>query len=282
MDTMEPGIMMEFCGGLGNKMFQLAAGYAASKKYGCPLYVKKQQDKNHHQNMVNYYDSIFLQMGTHLSEEEYERVKKDHFPVAKNYIHNHIYQFMVSTEAYSLENLTIPVIFNQYFQYYPPLKSVERDLQQIFLKGLKKYRDLIQEQYPTNSWNRSIFLHIRRGDYLNYPDRHPITGLDYYAKCISLINKNHNIFVFSDDPLWVKQQTLFQGERIQIIENDDEIYSLAFMSKCHAGAICANSSCSWWGAFLGPHRFLNPVYVPGTWILQCEVAGLFPEEWIVV
>jgi hypothetical protein len=48
---MESGIMMEFCGGLGNKMFQLAAGYAASKKYGCPLYVKKQLDKNHHQNI---------------------------------------------------------------------------------------------------------------------------------------------------------------------------------------------------------------------------------------
>lgn len=279
---MEPGIMMEFCGGLGNKMFQLAAGYSAAKKHTCPLYVKKQLDRNHHQNMVNYYDSIFLHIGTHLTEEEYEKAKQDLFPGSKNYIHNYIYQFMVSTEAYSLENLTIPVIFNQYFQYYPPLKSVEQELQQVFLKGLKKYRDVIQEQYPTNSWNRSAFLHIRRGDYLNYPDRHPVTSLDYYEKCIYLINKTHKIFVFSDDPQWVKQQRLFQDERIQIIENEDEIYSLAFMTKCNGGAICANSSFSWWGAFLGPHRFRSPVYVPKTWILQCEVAGLFPEEWIVI
>ena len=274
--------MMEFCGGLGNKMFQLSAGYAASKKYGCPLYIKKQEDRNHHQNMVNYYDSIFFMMGTHLTEKEYEDTKKTLFPEAKNYIHNHIYQFMVSTEAYSLDNLTIPVIFNQYFQYYPPLKSVEQDLQQIFLKGLKKHRDRIQEENPDQNWNKSIFLHIRRGDYLNYPDRHPVTGLDYYEKCISLINKKSTIFVFSDDVQWVRQQRLFQDGRVQIIENDDEIYSLAFMSKCHEGAICANSSFSWWGAFLGAHRFRSPVYVPGTWILQCEVAGLFPEEWIVV
>lgn len=273
---------MEFCGGLGNKMFQLAAGYTAAKKYACPLYVKKQQDRNHHQKVVNYYDSIFLFIGTHLSEEEYERVKQDLFPGAKNYIHNYIYQFMVSTEAYSLENLTIPVIFNQYFQYYPPLKPVEQELQQVFLKGLKKYRDVIQEQYPDTNWNKSVFLHIRRGDYLNYPDRHPVTGLDYYEKCISLINKTHKIFVFSDDPQWVKQQGLFQDSRINIIENEDEIYSLAFMSKCNGGAICANSSFSWWGAFLGPHRFRSPVYIPKTWILQCEVAGLFPEEWVVI
>jgi hypothetical protein len=277
---LSPGIIMEFCGGLGNKMFQIAAGYAASKKYDCPLYVHKKLDTNHHQQPVNYYDTIFRYMGIHLTGEEYEKLKLDSFPRDKNYIHNHIYQFMVSTEAYTLENLKIPVIFNQYFQYYPPIESRERELQEIFLKGLGPMRQHIRGEYSEVNWNRSAFVHVRRGDYLKYPDRHPLVSMKYYEARIANLKDVDTIFIFSDDASWIKEQPLFQNKKMKIIDSEDEIYCLAFMSMCHRAAICANSSFSWWGAFLGAHRFRNPVYIPETWILQCEVAGLFPKSWI--
>ena len=52
------------------------------------------------------------------------------------------------------------------------------------------------------------------------------------------------------------------------------------MSKCHAGAICANSSFSWWGAFLGAYEKRNLVFIPRDWIRNCKVDCLFPDEWI--
>ena len=53
------GIYIMFCGGLGNRMFQIAAGYVASKKYNCPLYIPRIEDTNNHGKKVNYSDNIF-------------------------------------------------------------------------------------------------------------------------------------------------------------------------------------------------------------------------------
>ena len=129
------GIYIMFCGGLGNKMFQIAAGYAASKKYNCALYIPRIEDTNHHGDKVNYSDNIFKHFGVHLSQLNYP----------SNYIRNDVYQFMISTEAYSLDNLQIPITFNQYFQYYPPLKIYENDIRYLFKEGLMSYKI----DYPT-------------------------------------------------------------------------------------------------------------------------------------
>ena len=262
------GIYIMFCGGLGNKMFQIAAGYVASKKYNCTLYIPRIEDKNHHGEKVNYSENIFKHFGVHLSQLNYPN----------NYIRNDIYQFMISTEAYTLDNLQIPITFNQYFQYYPPLKMYENDIINLFKEGLTSYKI----NYPTFILEESAFIHIRRGDYLKYPDRHPVMPLSYYVQAINLLRDNvRHFFVFSDDIEWVKKQDLFKYDsKIICIDSKDELYTLAFMSKCHAGAICANSSFSWWGAFLGAYEKRNPVFVPRDWIRNCKVDCLFPDEWI--
>lgn len=53
------------------------------------------------------------------------------------------------------------------------------------------------------------------------------------------------------------------------------------MSLCYSGAICANSTFSWWGAFLGAYSQRNPVFVPRNWIRE-KIWNLFPEEWIII
>ena len=59
--------------------------------------------------------------------------------------------------------------------------------------------------------------------------------------------------------------------------------TLALMSLCKAGAICANSTFSWWGAFLGAHGVRAPVFVPERWIGGDKLpVALFPDEWHVV
>jgi hypothetical protein len=282
----EPGIVVQFCGGLGNKMFQFAAGYAASRRYNCQLYTKKVEFWNHQNECINYFETIFRYMGTHLEPEIYDEVVNTMFPAGLNYIHNFIYQFMISTEAYSMDGLTIPVIFNQYFQFYPPLKMYEEDIRAIYLQGLHLTSTKIRDDWVDINFDKCAFLHVRRGDYLNHPDRHPVQPLSYYETAvIKLLEQNkdiNKIFVFSDDMNWVNQEDFFTHYKMQKIDTTDEMYTLAFMSMCKAGAICANSSFSWWGAFLGTYEKRNPVYVPKNWIMQCIVAGLFPDEWIVI
>ena len=96
------------------------------------------------------------------------------------------------------------------------------------------------------------------------------------------------VFVFSDDIEWVKNQPFFnppsatppdQTTTPFVIIETDEIETMAYMSLCRGGAICANSSFSWWGAFLGAHQTRSPVYVPRNWMLECQIDGLFPDEW---
>jgi len=258
------GIYIKFCGGLGNKMFQLAAAYVASRKYNCTLYIPKEPTQNHHREWVNYSDTIFKEFGIHLESITYPA----------NTFRNDVYQFMISTEAYSNDHLNLPITFNQYFQYYPPLELYESDLRRLFKNGLSKY----PIEYPVES---AAFVHIRRGDYLQYPDRHPIAPLSYYEHAIDCLSELVNTFyVFSDDMEWVQQQPLFQSKKMICIDSNDELFTLAFMSQCKGGAICANSSFSWWGAFLGAYENRNPVFVPSDWIRN-RVDGLFPQEWIV-
>lgn len=282
----EPGIVVQFCGGLGNKMFQFAAGYSASRRYNCPLYTKKVEFWNHQNECINYFETIFRYMGTHLEPEIYDEVVNTMFPAGLNYIHNFIYQFMISTEAYSIDGLTIPVIFNQYFQFYPPLKMYEEDIRAIYLQGLHLTSTKVRDDWSDVNFDKCAFLHVRRGDYLNHPDRHPVQPLSYYETAvIKLMEENKDIdkiFVFSDDMNWVNQEDFFTHYKMQKIDTTDEMYTLAFMSMCKGGAICANSSFSWWGAFLGSYEKRKPVYVPKNWIMQCVVAGLFPDEWIII
>jgi hypothetical protein len=285
-----PGIVVEFCGGLGNQLFQIAAGYAAARRFSCPFYVKKSVHFNHHQTVVNYFDTIFRFMGYHIEDENYDKLIKTLFPETKNYIHNYIHQFMVSTEAYSTDHVEIPVIFNQYFQYYPPLRPYEQEIRGILSIGLSPVGKKIREDYLESGVNfdKSAFLHVRRGDYLMYPDRHPVLPLSYYETCLNrLLQLNpdvQKIFVFSDDVAWIKSEAFTIGSRadVEIVETDDEIYTFTFMSICKGGSICANSSFSWWGAFLGAYEYRNPVFVPETWILNTFKAELFPPEWIVL
>jgi hypothetical protein len=58
---------------------------------------------------------------------------------------------MISTEPYSNDGLTIPVVFNKYFQYYPPLLSYESEIRNIFLNGLERERKDVLQAYSVRN-----------------------------------------------------------------------------------------------------------------------------------
>jgi len=104
-----------------------------------------------------------------------------------------------------------------------------------------------------------ISLHIRRGDYIHNPN-HPTQPMSYYEEALSKLPEVP-VVVFSDDSEWCNQQKLFESDRFMIAEGNTTDCDLCLMSLCKYHII-ANSSFSWWGAWLAKSE---KVIAPKNW-----------------
>jgi hypothetical protein len=180
-----------------------------------------------------------------------------------------------------------PIIIDGYWQSEKYFKDIRSTLLKDFT--LKKNADkenlswleLIQER-------PSVSLHIRRGDYLTNQHANAFHGtlpLTYYQNAVSKIQQCENelrYFVFSDDPQWVSENLKLDGQAYYISNNMTQGYEdLRLMKNCKYNVI-ANSSFSWWGAWLNE----NPdkkVYAPDRWFKDPTVntKDVLPQEWII-
>ena len=142
---------------------------------------------------------------------------------------------------------------------------------------------------------RKIFLHIRRGDpklpwaYVNLEAAHPVCTWDYYEKALKQFPEDIPVVVFSDVIEWCKEQEFFKDDRFIMSETTDEFADgqrvpwtdLCLMSLC-TDAIIANSSYSWWGAWLidNPNK---KVIAPKKWFGKqydhYNMNDLIPDGW---
>lgn len=135
-----------------------------------------------------------------------------------------------------------------------------------------------------------VSVHFRRGDYLNSAKTaayHGLPGIDYYHRALDKIREyvsDPKLFVFSDEPDWVRQNIEFPVPFEIVDHNPPErgVEDLRLMSCCRH-AIIANSSFSWWGAWL----ITNPqkmVVAPSRWFAAAEndPVDLIPDSWIRV
>jgi hypothetical protein len=276
------GILPSFMGGLGNQLWILAAGFAASEYHKCPLYICKNPVENNKHNVLNhdYTETIFRYFETHIP------ILQDH---AKRMALSCGYTLDLKTDSeafypYLPVQLFPGTILHSYYQYYPAIAPYEHAIRERLLKGLEPFLETVVKKYD---FSNAAFLHIRRGDYLKYPDIHYIQPLEYYKTAVEKLMASSNppskIYIFSDDSSWVKQQSYFTSGSglFDVIDCQDELETLACMTLCCAGAICANSTFSWWGAFLGSYSVRSLVFVPEHWI-SITVYDLFPDEWIVL
>ena len=133
----------------------------------------------------------------------------------------------------------------------------------------------------------SVSLHVRHGDYVTNADTnsfHGVCSLDYYKNAVSKIKQEMPLpfFIFSDDIIWAKENLDFIGNMTFIEYNGatpdhEEMY---LMSLCQHNII-ANSSFSWWGAWLNqnPNKI---IIAPQNWFndVSLDTKDLIPNEWI--
>lgn len=123
----------------------------------------------------------------------------------------------------------------------------------------------------------SISMHIRRTDYLTSNGFHPVQNIKYYEDALSLLGDYEKILVFSDDIQWCRENLKF--ERIEFIEGNEDVVDMWLMSLCRDNII-ANSSFSWWGAWLN-NNTNKKVIAPSNWFAT-QQTYIIPNNWIKI
>lgn len=125
-----------------------------------------------------------------------------------------------------------------------------------------------------------IALHVRRTDYVNNPN-HDSIGMDYYEAALKEVPQDATVIVFTDDPEWAKVQPQFPDERFFVSETGCAYTDMALISMCDYHII-ANSTFSWWGAWLSESK---KVVAPKNWFgpaLNHKTDDIYCEGWVVL
>lgn len=121
-------------------------------------------------------------------------------------------------------------------------------------------------------------VHVRRGDYLTLPKHHPVLDMKYYEAAMEEIGSNR-FLVISDDVPWCKNH--FVGNMFEFSDGTDELLDFVLQVGCEHNII-ANSSFSWWSAWLNanPHK---RVVAPSRWFGHAlsghNTEDLYPAGW---
>ena len=135
----------------------------------------------------------------------------------------------------------------------------------------------------------TVSLHIRRGDYANNSKTkatHGLCSLDYYQAAVNYVAErveSPRFFVFSDDIAWAKEnlKIKFPCQYIGHNQGTNSYIDMQLMSLCKHHII-ANSSFSWWGAWLNPN-VSKIVIAPSRWFAKpTNVHDLFPPGWVML
>ena len=168
-----------------------------------------------------------------------------------------------------------------YFQTEKYFKHIEDEIRKDFT--FNNFVSKMTENYIEGLYGNVelISLHIRRSDYVTDPNFH-VLDFNYYQSALELLDSDIPVLVFSDDIEWCEKQFFFKNDRFNISKSNNTLVDLALMSKCDYHII-ANSSYSWWGAWLANSQ---KVIAPKKWfsgsLSDWDTADLYCPEWVSI
>lgn len=250
-------------GGLGNQMFQYAAGLSAMKEY--PQFTSMKLD-------ASFYED--------------QEVK-----VVKNGLTGR--KFDLDVFGIDTEVETAPegaTLLQGYYQNIKEFANVQDTVRNTFQFKIEFNEDIISMGNDISSKEMPVAVHVRRGDYLYNPNCfsfHGVLDKEYYDSAMKIIEEQSDFihyYVFSEDIDWCKEnlstdyQITFVDKKFNGYKDTGHLY---LMTKCKKHII-ANSSFSWWGAWLANSEF---VIGPKKWNKSGEYANIMEDlgsHWIVI
>jgi hypothetical protein len=281
-------IVVKLMGGLGNQMFQYAAGLSAAER----LRTELKMDLSWFDSLEEVDTPRFYELDNFNLKQEF--VNKNDFVLKNDGFKNRLMnirkkqlnfykesQFNYSDNFLNIKNNTY---IEGYFQTEKYFNDIRDDVIYSFTfknKASVKSAKIIDQIKNSDS----VSLHVRRGDYVSNKSAnkfHGLMGEAYYKKAIALINKkikNPKYFIFSDEIEWVKNSFDLPKNSVYITHNKSGIEDMRIMIECKHNII-ANSSFSWWGAWLGLQKD-KVVIAPKLWFLDSNTntSDVIPERW---
>lgn len=277
-------IISRLVGGLGNQMFQYASAYAVAKHNSTDLLLDTSwfEEKNSAVWTMKYELECFNITARSISNKSYKTT--DNIKAARHKLFNKNIYFEYKEKSLLFDDNVFSVGKNVVMDGYWQSE-----------KYFARYRDNILKEFTFASESKSNFLsqivnsnaislHVRRGDYASHQQTnsfHGLMGLDYYQAAIESIAskvKNPVFFIFSDEPEWCRDNITINHPTVYVSGNKGE-EDMQLMSRCKHHII-ANSSFSWWGAWLNPSND-KIVIAPKRWFNDPSgnSSDLVPAAW---
>lgn len=290
-------IVTEINGGLGNQMFQYACGRALALQRNEMLYAdinslihaKTTADFTARPFELNIFDAQISILP--------DKIRARFFPKAipLKVLYKWILQYRIYTEPAFYFNAGITqqngnVFLRGYWQTEKYFTDAEAAIRKdfTFRKKINPETGAIAAEIKKVN---AVSLHVRRGDYVSSASAnsfHGLAGLDYYKKAIGIIKEkmpDAAFYIFSDDSAWAEEHLAAGNEKMTVVKHNtgtDNWQDMYLMSICNHHII-ANSSFSWWGAWLNNKKD-KIVIAPEPWFankaLNDQTNDLLPGGWI--
>lgn len=256
-------------GRLGNQMFQYSALRGISSKFGYSYCLPPESyvgtiDKNCANSDCNIFQCFTLPEVDRLITSNFLKVEENSFNL-DNVIWN---------------NCPDNIDLFGYFQTEKYFKHIEDEIKKDFTfidNIVSPCKEFMKSEFGNSD---VISLHIRRGDYLNY-SHHPTQSLEYYETSLNFFDSDCPVIIFSDDIEWCKSKHLFNSDRFFYSEKNSTAIDLCLQTLC-TYHIIANSSFSWWGAWLANSK---RVVAPKKWFgspLMHDTKDLYCVNWVIL
>lgn len=282
-------VIIQLKGGLGNQMFQFAAARKTAMIHNVPLKFDLsflEADATHHTK--RYFELHKLDINAGIATmQEIQALKKQRWKnlFYPTWIKDRGVDDFLKKTARSRDQ----VYLDGYFQSEKYFNSISG-----IIREELTFKQPLEGEYFQNILHRiesleSVSLHFRRGDYITDSKTnkyHGVCSMNYYQKAVEKIEKKINsaaLFIFSDDIPWVKAHFNSHLPTVFIEQSDEERHSdFRLMSSCKHNII-ANSSYSWWAAWLNDNK-KKTVIAPEKWYedprTPHDTADILPDEWI--
>lgn len=280
-------------GGLGNQMFQYAFALSLKKFCDDDVFLDIHHFKGYKLHNGFEIKNLFPEANLEIIEAE---KLKDITYVVPNYTLSRIVRKLLKNKQteyiekrnYSFDKNVYLIQGDCYYegywqamQYYLPIKE---EIVHHFKP--KKFSDYSLSILKLIDRTNSVGIHVRRGDYLKEKDFQGICDLSYYKNSIQYLKERNLIdkfYIFSNDLVWCKDNIipLIDGYDFELVTGNSgecSYMDMFLMSHCKY-LIIANSSFSWWGAFLN-QRIENKVLAPSVWTNSRDASAIYDSKWI--
>ena len=280
-------IAVRLIGGLGNQMFQYAAGRALAERLGTELLLDTRDFE--HYSLYDYGLHKFAIGTTAASPVQLARwpswIRRGSRLLRRIGIHTRWYAEIQFEYDAVWESIPDGTMIDGYFQSERYFSGIAESLRVEFVPvALLSQQNAHYAELARGC--ESVALHVRRGDYvtnLNALKVHGVCSPDYFETAITYMRErleNPRFFVFSNDMAWARENLKLGDNAVFVTGNEKypEI-DIHLMAQCRHHII-ANSSFSWWGAWLNPSKS-KIVIAPERWFAKpMDTSDLIPRQWV--